>query len=79
MYFLSEDEAWKNEVLTANIAGVVADGRRRAEVAQILAKRDGAILPLLSSEDADARFFIERVVTVNTTAAGGNASLLAEV
>jgi len=74
-----EDDTWKDELLTANIAGVVADGRRRAEVAQVLAKRDGAILPLLSSEDADARFFIERVVTVNTTAAGGNASLLAEV
>mgnify|MGYP001801095909 CR=1 FL=1 len=36
-------------------------------------------MPLLSAEDATERFFLEKVVTVNTTAAGGNALLLADL
>ena len=42
-----------------------------------LCQREGAILPLLSAFDAPERFYHERTVTINTTAAGGNASLLA--
>nr|WP_070958734.1 L-glutamate gamma-semialdehyde dehydrogenase [Hyphomonas sp. Mor2] len=65
--------------LPENIQGVVVDGQLRPRVAALLARRDGPILPLLSVEDADTRFWVEKVVTINTTAAGGNASLLASV
>jgi RHH-type proline utilization regulon transcriptional repressor/proline dehydrogenase/delta 1-pyrroline-5-carboxylate dehydrogenase len=44
---------------------------------QALARRDGPIVPLISSEaDAD-RLIIERHVCIDTTASGGNAELLA--
>lgn len=54
---------------------------------QILAKRDGAILSLISDSGADDdgalpdeafmhRFATEKTITINTTAAGGNASLM---
>ncbi|GHA12818.1 bifunctional proline dehydrogenase/L-glutamate gamma-semialdehyde dehydrogenase PutA [Oceanisphaera arctica] len=42
-----------------------------------LAQRDGALLPLLTGQDAPERFVIERHLCVDTTAAGGNASLIA--
>lgn len=65
--------------LPDDIDGVLVEGALRAVVAERLAHRDGPILPLLSVKDADSRFWIEKTVTVNTTAAGGNASLLAEI
>ena len=66
-------------IRSGNIQGVLADGAVREQVAAMLADRAGAILPLLSATDPDARFWLEKVLTVNTTAAGGNASLLAEI
>jgi len=42
-----------------------------------LARRDGALLPLLTEQNAPERFVIERHLCVDTTAAGGNASLIA--
>ncbi|MEE9333057.1 MAG: bifunctional proline dehydrogenase/L-glutamate gamma-semialdehyde dehydrogenase PutA [Granulosicoccaceae bacterium] len=42
-----------------------------------LAKRDGALLPLITERDMADRCVIERHVCVDTTASGGNASLLA--
>ena len=51
----------------------VAD-QRHARMA--LAKRDGPLLPLWTELDLDDRCVIERHVCVDTTAAGGNASLL---
>lgn len=44
---------------------------------QALAKRDGALLPLITEHALDQRFVIERHLCVDTTAAGGNASLIA--
>ena len=43
-----------------------------------LSERDGVRIPLLTSPDDLGRLLIERHVCVDTTAAGGNASLLAE-
>ena len=43
-----------------------------------LARRPGPILPLISEHDAPERYALERHLCVDTTAAGGNASLLAE-
>ena len=44
---------------------------------QALARREGPIIPLLSSPAEAARLIIERCVCVDTTASGGNAELLA--
>jgi RHH-type proline utilization regulon transcriptional repressor/proline dehydrogenase/delta 1-pyrroline-5-carboxylate dehydrogenase len=44
-----------------------------------LAAREGALVPLILSVERDFplyRLTVERVVTVNTTAAGGNATLM---
>jgi RHH-type proline utilization regulon transcriptional repressor/proline dehydrogenase/delta 1-pyrroline-5-carboxylate dehydrogenase len=42
-----------------------------------LAQREGAILPLVTDTVAPERFVLERHLCIDTTAAGGNASLLA--
>mgnify|MGYP003639436699 FL=1 len=47
------------------------------EYRQALAKREGALLPLITEHKLDQRFVIERHLCVDTTAAGGNASLIA--
>ncbi len=74
-----DEQALPDLIATSDIDGVLADGAIREQVASLLAKRGGAILPLLSAHDAADRFWVEKVLTVNTTAAGGNASLLAEI
>jgi RHH-type transcriptional regulator, proline utilization regulon repressor / proline dehydrogenase / delta 1-pyrroline-5-carboxylate dehydrogenase len=61
----------------SEIDGVVAEGSARADLAVSLAHRLGAIIPLLSLNDDPERYFHERTLTIDTTAAGGNASLLA--
>ena len=43
-----------------------------------LARRSGPILPLIAEQDAPERYVLERHLCVDTTAAGGNASLLAQ-
>ncbi|MEM6490154.1 MAG: hypothetical protein AAF677_18120, partial [Pseudomonadota bacterium] len=50
----------------------------RAAIRRALAARDGPILPLLSAADPLSRWQIERHVCIDTTAAGGNASLMAD-
>ncbi|BES70141.1 bifunctional proline dehydrogenase/L-glutamate gamma-semialdehyde dehydrogenase PutA [Marinobacter nanhaiticus D15-8W] len=42
-----------------------------------LAKREGVLLPLITEVTLDQRYVIERHLCVDTTAAGGNASLIA--
>ena len=46
-------------------------------IRQALASRSGAIVPLISEVIYPAAYAHERAVCVDTTAAGGNASLLA--
>jgi RHH-type proline utilization regulon transcriptional repressor/proline dehydrogenase/delta 1-pyrroline-5-carboxylate dehydrogenase len=43
-----------------------------------LSARDGAIIPLLTSAEEGARLLVERHVCIDTTAAGGNASLMSQ-
>ncbi len=47
------------------------------EIRRTLSKRDGPIVRLVSSRHDPARFTVERAVCIDTTAAGGNAQLLA--
>lgn len=44
---------------------------------QALMKREGALLPLITEHKLDQRYVIERHLCIDTTAAGGNASLIA--
>lgn len=45
-------------------------------IRRILAARDGTRIPILSSDEPIYRYCAERVISVDTTASGGNASLL---
>ncbi len=42
-----------------------------------LCKREGALLPIITEHKLDQRYVIERHLCIDTTAAGGNASLIA--
>ena len=46
-------------------------------IRQALATREGALLPLITELDQPERFVMERHLCIDTTAAGGNASLIA--
>ena len=61
------------------IAAVVlwAGKTQLAEARQALARRDGPLIPLVSEEEVEDYCLLERHVCIDTTAAGGNASLLA--
>ncbi|MEE9434499.1 MAG: bifunctional proline dehydrogenase/L-glutamate gamma-semialdehyde dehydrogenase PutA [Sphingorhabdus sp.] len=58
------------------VHGVACDDINRAEIAGLLARREGAIIPMLSGRDDAARYGTERTLTIDLTAAGGNAELL---
>ncbi|KKB10062.1 bifunctional proline dehydrogenase/L-glutamate gamma-semialdehyde dehydrogenase PutA [Devosia chinhatensis] len=53
------------------------DSESLAAVRRALSRRNGALLPLLTSPADAARLYLERHVCIDTTAAGGNASLMA--
>ncbi len=55
-----------------------ADRDVLAAMRTALARRPGLILPLIAEASAPERYVLERHLCVDTTAAGGNASLLAE-
>ncbi|MDE0412679.1 MAG: bifunctional proline dehydrogenase/L-glutamate gamma-semialdehyde dehydrogenase PutA [Gammaproteobacteria bacterium] len=55
-----------------------ADRNVLAALRVALARRPGPILPLITAPAADERYMVERHLCVDTTAAGGNASLLVE-
>ena len=44
-----------------------------------LAEREGKLIPLICEEDNFGRLVVERHLCIDTTAAGGNASLIAAV
>ena len=52
---------------------------RTKEFRSILAQRKGPILPLVTDMIAPELFIHERTICIDTTAAGGNAALLAEI
>jgi RHH-type transcriptional regulator, proline utilization regulon repressor / proline dehydrogenase / delta 1-pyrroline-5-carboxylate dehydrogenase len=55
------------------------DGEALWRLRVVLADRPGARLPLIEVLDEPERFVTERVISVDTTASGGNATLLAEM
>jgi RHH-type proline utilization regulon transcriptional repressor/proline dehydrogenase/delta 1-pyrroline-5-carboxylate dehydrogenase len=64
-----------------SLAGVVIDSEsdRSSYMVQMLAKRTGAILPVITAEYYDhliQRLLTEKTVSIDTTASGGNTSLM---
>lgn len=55
---------------------VSANHPNLVEIGKQLAKRDGAILPMITTDDSIDRFVVEKTVTRNIAAAGGDVSLL---
>ncbi|MEP2989152.1 MAG: bifunctional proline dehydrogenase/L-glutamate gamma-semialdehyde dehydrogenase PutA [Parasphingorhabdus sp.] len=47
-----------------------------ADIAKLASERDGAILPIITTDDSIDRFVVEKTVTRNIAAAGGDVSLL---
>lgn len=76
---LAHSETVADALGDRSLCGVVAEGAAREALIDLIARRDGPILPLLSHTDETERFCLERVTTIDTTAAGGNASLLASI
>ena len=66
------------DILTEIPVDLVAATGDPAALRQVLSHRKGPIVPLLSGTIAPARYCDERTICIDTTAAGGNASLLAE-
>ena len=58
----------------------LVDAPRSASLRRLLAERDGAIVTLIETDHVQAiamwRMVAERAISINTTAAGGNASLM---
>lgn len=61
------------------VVSMVAGDEELRDIRQALAKREGPIVRLITSEIEPVAYASERAVCVDTTAAGGNASLLAAV
>jgi len=64
-----------------SLAGVVVDSKtsRSAYIATKLAQRPGAILPVITAEYSDnlfQRLLTEKTISIDTTASGGNTSLM---
>lgn len=78
---VSIDGVLRSESLT-NVDGFAAiasdaDEKLLSEYRQQLAGRDGSILPLITETRCAEHYILERHLCVDTTAAGGNASLVA--
>ena len=63
--------------LPVDVVALAGDGDALRAARQALAKRQGPIVPLVTEPIYPAAYAHERAVCVDTTAAGGNASLLA--
>ncbi|AKS45405.1 L-proline dehydrogenase /delta-1-pyrroline-5-carboxylate dehydrogenase [Octadecabacter temperatus] len=76
-----DDEVSDSELQKMQIAAAVWHGDVDAArgIEQALAKRTGAIVPLITEPINAGHVLHERHICIDTTAAGGNAALLAEV
>ncbi len=75
--FLALDDLSEEFFHALEINAVAFDGpvTSRHHLRRLLSKRDGAIIPLLSTQK-EIQFCVERTLTINTTAAGGDVKLL---
>lgn len=64
------------QLLGSDFDAVLAEGAQRRSIAPLLAERAGAIIPILSRYDDPYALFVERTVTTDLTAAGGDTDLL---
>ena len=55
----------------------LADSFTKQAFRQALAEREGVLIPLITESNASERLIMERHLCIDTTAAGGNASLIA--
>jgi len=65
------------KALPVDVVAYAGDAETARSIRLVLAERSGAIVPLVSEVIYPAAYAHERAVCVDTTAAGGNASLLA--
>lgn len=79
---INDEQSLTGVLMSDSISGVAVDdpGALAAKVDCIMSGRVGALLPLITESVGPTmlrRFVIEKVVSTDTTASGGNASLLA--
>tara|TARA_A100001391_G_scaffold48774_4_gene29058 strand:+ start:49268 stop:52762 length:3495 start_codon:yes stop_codon:yes gene_type:complete len=70
------DRAILAEVGPLKVVVSFSDAEDRKAIRKALASRDGAIVPLFTTPDFARRCLVERHICIDTTAAGGNVSLL---
>ena len=66
-----------SEVTGFDAVMTLTDSLTRQAYRQVLADREGVLIPLISDTSSPERLIIERHLCIDTTAAGGNASLIA--
>jgi RHH-type proline utilization regulon transcriptional repressor/proline dehydrogenase/delta 1-pyrroline-5-carboxylate dehydrogenase len=71
------DLEWLTRIGNLGVVAYAGPAAQTRAIRKALAKRDGEIKPLVTEVIAPERYLLERLVCVDTTAAGGNASLLA--
>lgn len=70
------DRALLSEAGPLKVVVSFSDEADRKAIRQALASREGAIVPLFTTADFARRCLVERHICIDTTAAGGNVSLL---
>ena len=68
-------------LMDEDLSGVVVDSNteRTARITAMLSSREGAILPVITAEYNDnliQRLMTEKTISIDTTASGGNTSLM---
>ena len=74
--FVTWDNINNKRIQDIQIDGIVTDEPRQEKAIALTRSAEGTIVPLLFPADELERFCLERVVTIDTTAAGGNATLM---
>ena len=73
----SAENAVVSDELTGDFDAVLYFGADASRIRSQLSQREGPIVPLITDAGDLARLYVERHVCIDTTAAGGNASLMA--
>jgi RHH-type proline utilization regulon transcriptional repressor/proline dehydrogenase/delta 1-pyrroline-5-carboxylate dehydrogenase len=73
---LPGDWTWLEQLVDFGVVACAGPGPWTRAIRQALARRDGDLKPLVTEVIDPGRYVFERLVCVDTTAAGGNAALL---